>query len=87
MKAIDPLSGLIKWSFPAETAMNGGTLVTAGNLVFSGAQTGELYALHAETGEKLWEYRTGSGIVAPPVTYQVGGKQYVAVGSVSMRAS
>ena len=81
LKAIDPLSGRIKWSFPTETAMNGGTLVTAGNLVFSGAQTGELYALHAETGEKLWEYRTGSGIVAPPVTYQVGGKQYVAVAS------
>ena len=61
--------------------MNGGTLVTAGDLVFSGAQTGELYALHAGTGEKLWEYRTGSGIIAPPVTYQIDGKQYVAVAS------
>ena len=81
LKAIDPLSGSIKWSFPTDTAMNGGTLVTAGDLVFSGAQTGELYALHAGTGEKLWEYRTGSGIIAPPVTYQIDGKQYVAVAS------
>ncbi len=81
LKAIEPLSGRIKWSFPTQVPMNGGTLVTAGNLVFSGAQTGELYALHAETGEKLWEYRTSSGIIAPPVTYQIYGKQYVAVAS------
>ena len=81
LKAIDPLSGKAQWSFTTQVAMNGGTLVTAGNLVFSGAQTGELYAFNAETGEKLWEFRTGSGIIAPPVTYQINGKQYVAVGS------
>ena len=61
--------------------MNGGTLVTSGNLVFSGAQTGELYALHAQTGEKLWEHRTGSGIIAPPVTYRLDGRQYVVIAS------
>jgi alcohol dehydrogenase (cytochrome c) len=81
LKAIDPLTGKAKWSFATTVPMNGGTLVTAGNLVFSGAQTGELYAFNADTGDKLWEYRTSSGIIAPPVTYQIDGKQYVAVGS------
>ena len=81
LKAIEPLSGKTAWSFPTQVPMNGGTLVTSGNLVFSGAQTGELYAYHAETGEKLWEYRTGSGIIAPPVTYRLDGKQYVAIAS------
>lgn len=79
LKAIDPMTGETKWQFPTEVPMNGGTLVTDGNLVFSGAQTGELYAFNATTGEKLWEFRTGSGIIAPPVTYQLNGKQYLAV--------
>ena len=81
LKAVEPLSGKTVWSFPTQVPMNGGTLVTSGNLVFSGAQTGEFYAFHAQTGEKLWEYRTGSGIVAPPVTYWLDGKQYVAIAS------
>ncbi len=81
LRAIDPLSGKAKWQFPTDVPMNGGTLVTEGNVVFSGAQTGELYAFNALTGEKLWEFRTGSGIIAPPITYQLDGKQYVAVAS------
>ena len=79
LRAIDPLTGKAQWEFATIVPMNGGTLVTEGNIVFSGAQTGELYALNAQTGEKLWEFRTGSGIIAPPVTYQLDGKQYVAV--------
>jgi alcohol dehydrogenase (cytochrome c) len=81
LRAIDPLTGKAKWQFPTAIPMNGGTLVTEGNLVFSGAQTGELYALNAQTGEKLWEFRTGSGIIAPPITYQLEGKQYIAIAS------
>jgi len=81
LRAIDPLTGQAKWEFPTTVPMNGGTLVTAGNVVFSGAQTGELYALNAQSGEKLWEFRTGSGIIAPPITYQIDGKQYIAVAS------
>jgi len=81
LRAIDPLTGKAKWQFPTTVPMNGGTLVTEGNIVFSGAQTGELYALNAQTGEKLWEFRTGSGIIAPPVTYQLDGKQYIAIAS------
>ena len=81
LKAIDPLTGKSAWQYPSKIPMNGGTLVTAGNLVFSGAQTGELYAFNAKTGEKLWEYRTSSGIIAPPITYKINGEQYIAVTS------
>ncbi|MEW5056462.1 MAG: PQQ-dependent dehydrogenase, methanol/ethanol family [Cycloclasticus sp.] len=79
LKAIEPTTGKTVWQFPSTIPMNGGTLVTKGNLVFSGAQTGELYAFNAKTGEKLWEFRTSSGIIAPPITYQLDGKQYIAV--------
>ena len=79
LKAIDPLTGKSVWEYATKLPMNGGTLVTAGNVVFTGAQTGELYAFNAKTGEKLWEYRTSSGIVAPPITYQLDGEQYIAV--------
>lgn len=79
LRAIDPVTGKAAWEFPTDIPMNGGTLVTKGNLVFSGAQTGELYAFNATTGEVLWEYRTSSGIIAPPITYQLDGKQYIAV--------
>lgn len=79
LKAIDPLSGETKWQYPTKLPMNGGVLSTDGDVIFSGAQTGELYALNANTGEKLWEYRTSSGIIAPPITYQIEGEQYIAV--------
>ena len=56
---------------------NGGTLTTAGNLVFQGTADGRLVAYNAKTGEKLWETPTGTGVVAAPATYMVDGKQYV----------
>lgn len=57
------------------------TLSTAGGLVFAGESTGEFDALDAKTGELLWQVQTGSGIHSSPITYSVGGKQYVAVAS------
>jgi quinohemoprotein ethanol dehydrogenase len=60
-------------------AWNGGTLTTAGNLVFQGTADGRLLAYNAKTGEKLWETPTGTGVVAAPSTYMVDGKQYVSV--------
>ena len=81
LRAFNPATGEKKWDFPSAIPMNGGVLSTAGNVVFSGAQTGELYALDAETGKQLWKFQTGSGIIAPPVTYEVDGVQYVTVAS------
>ena len=57
----------------------GGPLVTGGELVFSGTLRGFLQALNAETGKTLWQFQTGSGIMAHPITYAVDGKQYVAL--------
>ena len=57
----------------------GGPLATAGDLVFSGTLRGTLQALDADDGRTLWEFQTGSGIMAHPVTYSVDGKQYVVI--------
>lgn len=57
----------------------GGPLVTGGGLVFTGTLRGILQALDAGTGRRLWQFQTGSGIMAHPVTYQVEGRQYVAI--------
>jgi quinohemoprotein ethanol dehydrogenase len=58
---------------------NGGTLTTAGNLVFQGTADGRFIAYNAKTGEKLWETPVGTGVVAAPATYMVDGVQYVSV--------
>jgi quinohemoprotein ethanol dehydrogenase len=58
---------------------NGGTLVTASNLVFQGTADGWLYAYDAATGVRLWKFYADNGISAPPITYEVGGHQYVTV--------
>jgi alcohol dehydrogenase (cytochrome c) len=57
----------------------GGPLVTGGELVFSGTLRGFLQALDAETGKTLYQFQTGSGIMAHPITYAVDGRQYVAI--------
>ena len=58
---------------------NGGTLTTAGNLVFQGTADGRFIAYNATTGEKLWETPVGTGVVAAPSTYKIDGKQYVSI--------
>ena len=58
---------------------NGGTLATAGDLVFQGTAEGWFNAYRATTGERLWRFDAGLGIMAAPMSYSVGGKQYVAV--------
>lgn len=81
LKAMDPLTGKVKWQQPWTIASWSGTLSTAGNLVFSGAMSGEFFAFDASTGKKLWSFQTGSGINAQPITWQKNGKQYVTVAS------
>ncbi len=77
--AWDPVKQKEAWRVPYTTPWNGGTLTTAGNLVFQGTATGNFVAYRADTGAKLWEAPAGTGIVAGPVTYEVGGDQYVSV--------
>jgi len=77
--AIDPVSGEEKWRWNNEYPMCASTLVTAGGLVFQGTPTGEFVALDAETGEQLWSFQCGSGHHSSPSTYEVDGRQYLAV--------
>jgi alcohol dehydrogenase (cytochrome c) len=79
MRAVDPKSGKIVWETKNNAPLWGGAMTTAGNLVFYGTPEGYLKALDAKTGKELWKFQTGSGVVAPPVTWQEGGTQYVAV--------
>ena len=81
LKAIDPLTGKTKWENGSDIPRFSGVLSTAGDVVFSGQLTGEFEAFDAETGKKLWQFQTGSGIEGQPITWQQDGVQYVAVAS------
>jgi quinohemoprotein ethanol dehydrogenase len=77
--AWDPANQKERWRVPYKSIWNSGTLSTAGNLVFQGTADGRFVAYSADKGEKLWEMPVGTGVIASPVTYQVGGVQYVSV--------
>ncbi|HEY4041931.1 MAG TPA: PQQ-dependent dehydrogenase, methanol/ethanol family [Rhodopila sp.] len=81
LKAIDPLTGKAKWEAKSDIPRFSGVLSTAGGVVFSGKLTGEVEAFDAENGNKLWQFKTGSGIEGQPITWQQDGVQYVAVSS------
>ncbi|MBP7336298.1 PQQ-dependent dehydrogenase, methanol/ethanol family [Niveispirillum sp.] len=77
--AWDPVAQKPAWEVPLVGMQNGGTLTTAGNLVFQPQVTGELSAYAADTGKKLWAYDLQVGTAAKPVTYWAGGKQYMTI--------
>ncbi len=79
LKAVDPTTGEIKASVKMPYPNYGGVLATAGNLVFIGQLDGTLYAYDARTLQEVWSFNAGTGINAPPITYSVNGKQYIAV--------
>jgi alcohol dehydrogenase (cytochrome c) len=79
LRAIDPRTGKIAWEVKNNAPLWGGVLTTGGNLVFWGTPEGYLKAADAKTGKVLWEFQTGSGVVAPPITWQHNGEQYVGV--------
>jgi alcohol dehydrogenase (cytochrome c) len=81
LKAIDPVSGDIKWEYKNKAPLWSGVMTTAGGLVFLGTPEGHFKALDDETGEVLWQFQTGSGIVGQPVTWDMDGDQYIAVAS------
>src|SRR3982075_1128022 len=77
--AWDPVKQKEAWRAEYVAPWNGGTLTTAGNLVFQGTADGRFIAYNATSGEKLWETPTGTGVVAAASTYMIDGKQYVSV--------
>jgi alcohol dehydrogenase (cytochrome c) len=81
LSAIDPTTGKIKWRYKDDYPLVGGALATAGGVVFTGNQSGYALAFDDATGELLWKFQTGSAVRGQPVTYKIGGRQYVAVPS------
>jgi alcohol dehydrogenase (cytochrome c) len=79
LKALDPLTGAVKWEFPYYTSPDGGALSTAGGVVFAGDSDGNFIVLDARTGHDLWHRQLGAAIYSTAVTFEVGGKQYVVI--------
>ncbi len=78
--AMNPLTGKVAWKIPLQDlASSAGLLATEGGLVFTGLLTGEFLALDQDTGRRLWQFKTGSSVNAPPITYTHKGVQYVTV--------
>jgi alcohol dehydrogenase (cytochrome c)/quinohemoprotein ethanol dehydrogenase len=77
--AWDPVAGKARWTIAYPGPTNGGTLATAGNLVFQGTAGGDFVAFTADTGKQLWTFPTQTGVLAAPMTYSVKGVQYVAI--------
>jgi alcohol dehydrogenase (cytochrome c) len=77
--ALDPKTGREKWRFNQFDVTESGNLTTAGDVLFTGGREGYFYALDARTGAPLWRVTVGGQIVNGPMTYSVGGRQYVAV--------
>jgi alcohol dehydrogenase (cytochrome c) len=83
LRAIDIETGRIAWELPQTGPANswGGTLATAGGLVFFGEDSGALMAVDASTGKPLWQFQTNQIWKASPMTYMFDHKQYIAVAS------
>ncbi len=81
LRAVDPKTGEIVWENNNYAPLWGGVLTTRGGLTFYGTPEGFLKALDAKTGKEVWSFQTGSGVVAPPVTWEMDGEQYIAVAS------
>ena len=80
--AIDPMTATHKWRAPIlDIPHYAAVIATAGGLLFTGKETGEFIALDINTGKTLWQFQTGSGINAQPITFTHKGRQYVVVQS------
>ncbi len=79
LSAVNLDTGKVAWKADTDQPLMGGVLATAGNLVFTGEGNGMFNGYDARTGKKLWSFNCGAGVNAPPVSYTVNGKQYIAV--------
>ena len=79
LRAFEATTGKLKWEFKLLQVGSDGVLSTGGDLVFSGTEEGNFFALDAETGKPLWDMQLGGAIHANPMTFGVDGKQYVAI--------
>ncbi len=77
--AWDPVTQKERWRVATPAGWNGGILTTGGNLVFQGDSAGAFSAYDAMTGARLWSFDAKAPVLAPPITYRAGGKQYVTI--------
>jgi alcohol dehydrogenase (cytochrome c) len=77
--AVDMNTGRVVWQKRVRDPMIGGALATAGGVVFTGTADKQVLAFDAKTGRQLWSYQAPGGVNAPPMSYAVDGRQYVAV--------
>jgi alcohol dehydrogenase (cytochrome c)/quinohemoprotein ethanol dehydrogenase len=77
--AWDPVAQKERWRVALQGPWNGGVLATAGGLVFQGNTAKEFVAYNAASGAKLWSSHVQTGVIAAPISYSLGGEQYVAV--------
>jgi alcohol dehydrogenase (cytochrome c) len=77
--AVDLATGKIAWQNKVEQPMMGGALSTAGGLTFTGEGNGNFNAYDSKSGKLLWQYHAGAGCNSAPMTYEMGGEQFVAV--------
>jgi alcohol dehydrogenase (cytochrome c) len=79
IRALDPKTGEKKWEFKMSDVTDAGVLTTASDLLFSGGREGYFFALDARNGTLLWKATVGGTVASGPMTYSIGGRQYVAV--------
>jgi alcohol dehydrogenase (cytochrome c) len=84
VKALDPVTGDIKWEFKLQSPPWSGLLSTAGGLVFGGTIEGNFFALDAESGKSKWQFQTGGQIISNPISFNVNGDQRVAIAAGNM---
>ncbi|WP_180275755.1 PQQ-dependent dehydrogenase, methanol/ethanol family [Sphingobium sp. IP1] len=77
--AFDVANNKVAWSVPQPGVFNGGIMATGGGLLFQGTNDGNFNAYSATDGRKLWSFPAQNGILSAPISYTVGGKQYVSV--------
>jgi len=79
IRAIDAITGARRWNFAIHSPPWTGVLSTAGGLVFAGSNEGNFFALDARTGRSLWDFQTGGQVRAGPMSFMLGGKQYIGI--------
>ncbi|WP_306481608.1 PQQ-binding-like beta-propeller repeat protein [Limnobacter sp.] len=79
LSAIHLDTGKLVWQHKVNAPLIGGVLSTQTGLVFSGEGSGEFFALDSNTGKRVWQHNNSAGVNAPPVAYEVSGKQFLAV--------
>ncbi|WP_370279990.1 methanol/ethanol family PQQ-dependent dehydrogenase [Pontibacterium sp.] len=79
LRAMDPKTGELVWEHKEKLPLWAGVLATKGGLIFTGTGDGYLKAFDDKTGKELWKFQTGTGIISPPITWEMDGEQYVGV--------